>query len=94
MNFADNERWPIATAAVAIRYFERTQVFHSDAEVRIGAELRSHLQAVGGQTFDPIRYSTTVRNYTIENVVLDADTLLFIKDGLTIPETALFRAWS
>ncbi|HEX4366468.1 MAG TPA: glycosyltransferase 61 family protein [Rhodopila sp.] len=52
--------------------------------------MKSHLQKAGGLTFEPIRYSTTVRNYTLENVVLDADTLVLVKDGVTIKETAYF----
>jgi capsular polysaccharide biosynthesis protein len=90
MNFGEIGRRPIDTVAVATGYFERTQLLRSQAKVRLGPEMKSHLQGVGGLTFEPIKYSTTVRNYTLENVVLDADTLLLVKDGVTIAETAYF----
>jgi hypothetical protein len=92
MNFGEIGRRPIETVAVATSYFERTQILQGHAIVRLGPKMKSHLQGVGGLTYEPIKYSTTARNFTIENVVLDADTLLLIKDGVTIQETSLFRA--
>lgn len=90
MNFREIGRRPIETVAVATGYFERTRILQGQAVVRLGSEMKSHLQKAGGLTYEPIRFSTTVRNYTIENVVLDADTLLLIKDGVTIHETDYF----
>jgi hypothetical protein len=90
MSFLDTGRQAIATAAAATGTFERTQIFHGQAEIRLGRELLDHLGQHGGLTFEAINYTTTVRNYVIENVVLDADTLLLIQDGLTIPETSYF----
>jgi capsular polysaccharide biosynthesis protein len=90
MSFLDTERRGIASAAVAVDYFERTHIFDNRAVFRLGSELQEHLQRHGGLTFEAIKYTTTVRNYTVENAVLDADTLLLMKDGLTIQETAYF----
>jgi len=90
MNFPDIGRRPIAIAAVSSSYFERTRIYHNRAQIRLGPELLSHLHQHGGQTFESVKYTTTVRNYTLENVVLDADSLLLMQDGLTIPETGYF----
>src|SRR5277367_1417079 len=90
MTFVDGGSRRIETVAVATGYFERTQILQSPAEVRLSTEMQRHMRKVGGLTFDALKYSTTVRNYTLEDVVLDADTLLLIKDGITIQETSYF----
>jgi capsular polysaccharide biosynthesis protein len=78
---------PIAEAAVAVSYFERTRVFSGRGNVRLSDSLSRLRQ---GLSFAPINVSMTVRNYHLENVVLDADTLRLFQDGLVIPETAYF----
>ena len=55
-------------------------------QIRLGDSLKH----AGGLTFDSIGITTTVRNYRLENVVLDSDSLVLFKAGKAIPETAYF----
>jgi capsular polysaccharide biosynthesis protein len=78
---------PIAAAATATVFFEQSYLFQGQSEIRL-SEGFSHLR--DGISFQAAGVTTAVRNYAIENVVLDADTLLLLRDGLVIPETAYF----
>jgi capsular polysaccharide biosynthesis protein len=81
---------PIAIAAAATTCFEATRIHQAAGTIRLGDELLQHLHQHVGLTFETIRLTTTVRNYVIENVVLDADTLVLVQDGQPIPETVYF----
>ena len=48
-------------------------------------------ESCAGHTFNAVDTTTTVRHYTLENVVLDANSLILFKDGRAIPETGIFR---
>jgi hypothetical protein len=77
---------PIAEAAT-VGYFEKATLFKGRAEIRLGD---SFARQRDGVSFQAAGVTTAVRNYTIENVVLDAETLLLVQGGRVIPETAYF----
>lgn len=77
----------IAVAARATDYFEKLCLFQGRPDIKL-SETLSHQR--GGAGFWATGVTTAVRNYTIENVVLDADTLLLVQGGRVIPETAYF----
>ncbi len=77
----------LAAAAVATGLFERARTFHGRSDISLGEALAHHVAA---HTFNAVDTTTTVRHYTLENVVLDADLLILFKDGHAIPETAYF----
>jgi hypothetical protein len=76
---------PIAEAAT-VGYFEKATLFKGRAEIRLGDSFARR----DGVSFQAAGVTTAVRNYTIENVVLDAETLLLVQGGRVIPETAYF----
>jgi capsular polysaccharide biosynthesis protein len=76
---------------VSIEYFEKAVVFSPRARISLGEKLAGRTDGV---SFQPAGVTTTVRNYILENVVLDADTLVLLQDGGIIPETAYFVAQS
>jgi hypothetical protein len=78
---------PIAEAAGAISFIERSRIYRSGAEIRLNDAL---LQHAAGPSFKAVGITTTVRNYTIIDVVLDAATGLLFQDQIVIPETSYF----
>lgn len=78
---------PIAQAAVSTAYFERARVHHSHADFQFYGP---HAGDPVSQPFRPLGVTTTVRNYILENVMLDADTGLLVQDQMAIPETSYF----
>lgn len=77
---------PIAQAAASISYFEKARVHRSRAEIELAeALLQQH-----SLSYQAIGVTTTVRNYTIANAVLDSTTGLLFQDRVEIPETAYF----
>ena len=77
----------LAEAATATDFFERTRIFERRIGISLGEALARH---AGGLSFKALGVTATVRNYTLENVVLDADLILF-QNGCAIPETAYFE---
>jgi capsular polysaccharide biosynthesis protein len=78
---------PIAVAATIASFFERSHPFQGRSEIRLG-EAFSH--QMSGANFQASKMTAAIRNYTLENVVLDADTLLLRQDGLLISATGYF----
>lgn len=78
----------ISQAAVSISYFEKSRIYRGQAEIRLSDKLRHH---AAGRSFLAVGVTTTVRNYTLANVVLEADTGLLYQDRTVIPETAYFE---
>jgi hypothetical protein len=76
----------IAQAAAETSYFERTRIHHSAAEIRLSETMAQ----LPGVSFEAVGVTTTVRSYTIKDVVLDADTGLMFQDQHVIPETTYF----
>ena len=87
MSMRDTLNRPIAEAAVSTTYFERARVHHTQAEFKFHDPSGA---VSSGASFCPVGVTTTVRNYTIQNAVLDADTGLLVQDGMVIPETSYF----
>ena len=77
----------IAQAAVSTTFFEKARVHRSHARIRLND---AQLRGSAGLPFTAIGITTTVRNYTLIDVVLDADTGLLFQDQLVIPETSYF----
>jgi capsular polysaccharide biosynthesis protein len=80
---------PLAAAAVETEFFERTRLFHGRSKISL-AEVIS--REAGGLTFNALGLTTTVRNYTLKDVILDADSLILFQNGHAIPETAYFES--
>jgi Glycosyltransferase 61 len=78
---------PIAQAAISTTFFEKACVHLDQAEFRLN-DLR--LGEPSDLPFNALGITSTVRNYTIPNTVLDTDTCLLFQDGLVIPETSYF----
>jgi capsular polysaccharide biosynthesis protein len=78
---------PLGTAARATGYFEKSCLFQRQSEIRLD---EAFLHQAAGVSFQAAGVTAAVRNYAVENVVLDADTLLLLRDGLVIPETGYF----
>lgn len=78
---------PLVTAALGTGYFEKSCLFQRQSEIRLDEALS---RQAGGVSFQAAGVTVAVRNYALENVVLDADTLLLLRDGLVIPETGYF----
>jgi capsular polysaccharide biosynthesis protein len=78
---------PIAEAAAEVVYFEKSMILRQPSDVVLGRAFSAH-SAAG--SFGKVRTSATVRNFLLRDVVLDADTLLLLKDGKVIPETSYF----
>jgi capsular polysaccharide biosynthesis protein len=78
---------PIAQAAASTTYFERARVHRGKFEVRLDDV---QLRQPSGLRFQATGVTSTVRNFTIVNAVLDADTGLLFHDQLKIPETSYF----
>ena len=79
----------LAATAVTTGFFERTRSFLGRSEISLGEALRNH---DAGHSFNALDVTSTVRNYTLENVVLDADSLILFRDGRAIPETEYFAS--
>jgi capsular polysaccharide biosynthesis protein len=78
---------PIAQAAVSTTYFERSRVLHSDAECRFhDARGTTTISRI----YQPVCVTTSVRNFTLMDVTLDADSGLIFQDGKVIPEASYF----
>ena len=80
-------RRPIVQAAVSTIFFEKARVHRSHARIRLND---AQLRGSAGLPFTAIGITSTVRNYTLIDVVLDADTGLLFQDQLVIPETSYF----
>src|SRR5664279_5964384 len=77
----------IVAAAADTAYFEKSRIFRGQSEIRLG-EAMSDLGL--DPSYQAVHVSTTVRNHTIRDVVLEADSLRLFKDGWAIPETSYF----
>lgn len=77
----------LADIAEARINIERERIFDCDSIIALGDALAGHPNHI---YFKAIVTTLTVRNYTLRDVVLDADTLLLLKDGEVIPETDYF----
>ncbi|HEY0425076.1 MAG TPA: glycosyltransferase family 61 protein [Rhodopila sp.] len=90
MSAADTAHEPpaLATASIATTYFEQARLFEQRSCVVLNAALTGH---PNGASFNTDCVTTTVRSYTLEDVVLDADSLILFKHGHAIPETAYFE---
>jgi capsular polysaccharide biosynthesis protein len=82
-------RTPLALADIAETkvFIERERIFNGQSVIRLGGALASHRNA---GSFKAPATTVTLRNYTLLNIILDADTLLLMKDGEIIPETNYF----
>jgi capsular polysaccharide biosynthesis protein len=78
---------PIAAAARSTDYFKKPYLFQGQSEIRLCEAL---LRQTSGASFQATGVTAAVRNYVLDDVVLDADTLLLLRDGLVIPETSYF----
>jgi hypothetical protein len=77
---------PIAEAAGATTYIERTRLHRSRAEFRLSDALLDQT----GNEFIGLGVTKAVKSYTIINAVLDSTTGLLFQDQLVIPETSYF----
>lgn len=77
----------LAATAVKADFFERACLFHIRSEISLGGALAEH---AGGLNFSALGVTAKVRNHTLENVVLGADSLILFKNGQAIPETVYF----
>lgn len=78
----------LAAAAVKTDFFERSCLFQGRSEISLGEALAQH---PNGASFHALAVTAAVRNYTLENVVLDADSLIVFNNRQAIPETAYFE---
>ena len=78
---------PIAEAAVATVYFEQARPFNGRSKICLSDAILRHAK---GLSFRALGVTTTVKNYTLADVVLDGKTLILFQDGRPIPETAYF----
>jgi len=78
----------LAAAAARSEFLERTRLFHGRSEISLPEVLTRH---VDGLTFNAVGVTATVRNHALEDVVLDADSLLLFKHRQAIAETAYFE---
>ncbi|MBS0641270.1 MAG: DUF563 domain-containing protein [Proteobacteria bacterium] len=74
---------PIKAAAVAVEHIERSRLFFGPSEIK----LSEPFQRRHGRFCGPVGMTTEALLYSLENVVLDADSMILLQDGLTIPET-------
>jgi hypothetical protein len=79
---------PIAAAATATTYFEQARIFNRCANISLGEALS---RDGASRAFEKVDVTATVKNYRLENVLLNADTLLLFQAGHAIPETAYFK---
>jgi len=77
----------LALAAAKVSYFERVVLFKGRGTIWLDPNLERHTAA---RMFATVNATTVVRNYTLSNVVLDADSLFIFKDSRTIRETDYF----
>jgi glycosyl transferase family 61 len=77
----------ITAVAVKMDYFEKACLFQGHSDISLSEGLSRHQDGAG---FRAVAITTSVRNYSLANVVLDADTLLLFQDGRMIRETAYF----
>jgi hypothetical protein len=84
----DSSMQPIAGAAKAIGYFERSTIHRGKSEIRLGKLLSTHPQ---GHIFNAMGITTTVKNYTIENALSDVNTGLLFQGQTPISETSYFE---
>ena len=81
-------RHSLAAVAVKADFFERTCLFQGRSEISLGNALSQHESSLH---FNRLGFTATVRNHTLENLVLDADSLILFKNGQAIPETVYFE---
>ncbi len=70
-------------------YFEKSTLFLGRADIVLGDSLSRHPAAA---PFHPTRVTSRVRNFRLDDVVLDAGTLLLFKDSVKISESSYFIA--
>jgi hypothetical protein len=73
----------ISAVAAGRSFVEKTSLYLTSSVVQLGAALVD----AAGASFDKLQTSTTVRTYVLEDVVVDADTLIVFKDGRPIRDT-------
>jgi capsular polysaccharide biosynthesis protein len=78
---------PISKAADKVEHFEKAALLSGSVAVSLGDAM---LRMTSGRAFQPVRSTTTVRNYWLTDVVFDGTTLLLFKDESIIPETSYF----
>ena len=78
----------LADVAVQISFFEHTCLFCNRSGISLGHALAEH---PARQACQVVNISTTVRNYVLADVVLDADTLIIFKNGHAISRTDYFE---
>lgn len=76
---------PIAAVAVATTHVEEGGPIEGRSSIEPGAALANH---PNGFQFRAVMRSATIRHYTLDDVVLDANTLLLFRDALAIAESA------
>ncbi|WP_428490330.1 glycosyltransferase family 61 protein [Rhodopila sp.] len=81
-------RQSLEAAAAKADELERTCLFHGGSEIALGEALARHPV---GPDFHALGATTAVLNHTLENVVLDADSLILFKHGHAIAETVYFE---
>jgi hypothetical protein len=83
-----NSKRPLTQAAASTDYFEHARVHCSSAQITLDD---AQLREARGLRFQATGITSTVRNFTILDAVLDADTGSLFQDQLEIPETAYFE---
>jgi hypothetical protein len=87
IDFVESGVLPLAQLADETTIFQRSTVLRPISKIVLGKALLEHHS---GNAFTPVPVSGTIRNFQLRNVVLDADSLVLLKDGKPIPETAYF----
>jgi capsular polysaccharide biosynthesis protein len=74
---------PILAAAATVQDIEKSLHYYTPASVHLGPRfgLQDEL------AFRKVGRTVSATHYTFRNVVLDADTMMLVQDGLAIPET-------
>jgi capsular polysaccharide biosynthesis protein len=78
---------PIAKATNEVIFFEKATILVQHGDIVLGDALAAHRSV---RSFARVRTGATVRNYRLQDVVLDADSMMLFKDGKLIPETSYF----
>ena len=79
----------LASAAVTTDFYKRTCLFHGRSYIAQGDTLARH---TGGLTVNALNVTTTVRNHTLVNIVLDTESPIQSQHRREIPETTCFEA--
>ena len=81
-------RQTLESASAKADELERTCLFRGGSEIALGDTLARHPVSLD---FYALGATTAVQNHTLENVVLDADSLILFKHGDAIAETVYFE---